>query len=124
MTPWTPRWGLGLIATGALVGSATLPRTRKPELAPCSWRRHANLVDMWLTLRRAIVGTAISEVWLSLDAAGRGVRRRSCRRSRSSGFFVLPSFVAELPPPPPKPPAEETQQRRLRRKKTGQGRRG
>ncbi len=72
-------WGTALrIATGALIALAALPvvftllRARKPELGT---------PQLALTLRVAsivahvlagvlIIGTAISEIWLSLDAAG------------------------------------------------------
>lgn len=85
-----PRWpelmgdtghslGTGLrIATGALVGLAALPvvftllRTRKPELGT---PQLALSMRIWSIMAHVlagalIVGTAISEVWLSLDAAG------------------------------------------------------
>src|SRR6185312_766908 len=67
------------IVTGALIGLAALPvvftlqRTRKPQLGT---------PQLALTLRTAsiglhvlagalIIGTAISEIWLTLDSAGR-----------------------------------------------------
>ncbi|MBS2064855.1 hypothetical protein KCQ63_29435, partial [Klebsiella pneumoniae] len=66
------------IATGALVGLAALPvvftllRTRKPELGT---PQLALSMRIWSIMAHVlagalIVGTAISEVWLSLDAAG------------------------------------------------------
>jgi hypothetical protein len=135
-----PRWpelmgdtthslGTGLrIATGALVALAALPvvfnllRVRKPELGT---------PQLALTLRVAsivahvlagvlIIGTAISEIWLSLDAAGRYLFAiyGAAAAIGLLGFFAFYlSFVAELPPPPPKPiKAKKPKKRRLRRK--------
>src|SRR6516165_9747799 len=68
------------IVTGALVALAALPvvftllRTRKPELGT---PQLALSVRVWSIVCHVlagvlIIGTAISEIWLSLDAAGRG----------------------------------------------------
>ncbi|OBB92758.1 hypothetical protein [Mycobacterium sp. 852002-30065_SCH5024008] len=116
------------IATGALFALAALPvvfnllRVRKPELGT---------PQLALTLRVAsiaahvlagvlIIGTAISEIWLSLDAAGRYLFAiyGAAAAIGLLGFFAFYlSFVAELAPPPPKPiKAKKPKKRRLRRK--------
>lgn len=140
-----PRWpelmgdtghslGTGLrIATGALVGLAALPvvftllRTRKPEL---DTPQLALSMRIWSIMAHVlagalIVGTAISEVWLSLDAAGQwlfGIYGAAAAIAVLGFFGFYLSFVAELPPPPPKPlKPKKPKQRRLRRKKTAKG---
>ncbi|OBK20647.1 hypothetical protein A5634_12290 [Mycobacterium asiaticum] len=102
------------IVTGALIGLAALPvvftllRTRRPELgAPQlalslrTWSIVAHVLAGVL-----IIGTAISEIWLSLDSAGQYL---FAIYGAAAAIFVLGffgfylSFIAELPPPPPKP---------------------
>ncbi len=119
------------IVTGALVALAALPvvftqlRTRKPELGT---------PQLALTIRRwsivahvlagaLIIGTAISEIWLSLDSAGRwlfGIYGAAAAIGVLGVFAFYLSFIAELPPPPPKPikPKKEKQRKKrgLRRK--------
>ncbi len=136
-----PRWhelmgetsvGLGLalrIVTGALIGLAALPvvftllRTRKPELgAPqlalslLTWSTVAHVLAGVL-----IVGSAISEIWLSLDTAGRylfAIYGGAAAIALLGIFAFYLSFVAELPPPPPKPiKAKKPKQRRSSRRK-------
>ena len=138
-----PRWhelmgetsfGLGLalrIVTGALIGLAALPvvftllRTRKPELgAPqlalslLTWSIVAHVLAGVL-----IIGTAISEIWLSLDAAGQylfAIYGGAAAIALLGIFAFYLSFVAELPPPPPKPiKAKKPKQRRSSRRKKG-----
>jgi hypothetical protein len=117
------------IVTGALVALAALPvvftllRTRKPEL---DTPQLALSIRVWSIVAHVlagvlIIGTAISEIWLSLDAAGRWLFAiyGAAAAIGVLGFFAFYlSFVAELPPPPPKPikPKKE-KRRRLRRKK-------
>lgn len=136
-----PRWyelmgempsGLGMagrIASGALIGLAALPvvfvllRTRKPELGT---PQLALSIRVWSIVAHVlsgvlIVGTAISEIWVSLNAGGRYLFAvyGAAAAIGVLGFvaFYL-SFVAEMPPPQPKPiKAKEPKQRRLRRKK-------
>ncbi|OMC46805.1 hypothetical protein [Mycobacterium sp. IS-1264] len=121
-----PRWyeltgemtrGLGMagrIASGALIGLAALPvvftllRTRKPELGT---PQLALSMRVWSIVAHVlagvlIVGTAISEIWLSLDSAGRylfGIYGAAAAIGLLGIFAFYLSFVAELPPPPPKP---------------------
>ena len=117
------------IVTGALVALAALPvvftllRTRKPELGIPQlalslriWSIAAHVLAGVL-----IIGTAISEIWLSLDAAGRwlfGIYGAAAAIALLGIFAFYLSFVAELPPPPPKPiKAKKPKERRARRKK-------
>src|SRR5438270_351894 len=135
-----PRWhelmgdtthGLGTtlrIVTGALVALAALPvvftllRTRKPELGT---PQLALSIRVWSIVAHVlsgllIIGTAISEIWLSLDAAGQYLFAiyGAAAATGILGFlaFYL-SFVAELPPPPPKPIKAKKAKERRRRKK-------
>lgn len=134
-----PRWpelmgdtshGLGTvarIAAGILIALAALPvvfrllESRKPEfgtpvlaLALRTWSIVAHV-----TAGVLIVGTAISEIWLSLDNVGQwlfGVYGAAAAIALLgvAGFYL--SFVAESPPPPPKPlkPKKEKGARRGR----------
>jgi hypothetical protein len=136
-----PRWpelvgdishGLGTvarIAAGLLIALAALPvvftllELRKPEfgmpalaLTLRTWSVVAHVAAGVL-----IVGTAISEIWLSLDSVGQwlfGVYGAAAAIALLgiAGFHL--SFVAELPPPPPKPlkPKKKKKQRRRRGK--------
>jgi hypothetical protein len=135
-----PRWpelmgdtsrtlGMALrIATGALIALAALPvvftqlRTRKPELGT---PQLALSLRIWSIVAHVlagvlIIGTAISEIWLSLDAAGRwlfGIYGAAAAIALLGIFAFYLSFVAELPPPPPKPiKAKKPKKRRVRRK--------
>jgi hypothetical protein len=119
------------IVTGVVIALAALPvvftllRARKPEYGT---------PQLALTLQTSsavahvlagvlIVGTAISEIWLSLDTVGQylfGVYGAAAAIAILGIFGFYLSFIAELPPPPPKPlkPKKEKQGRR-RRKKDG-----
>ena len=115
-----------LIALAALPVVFTLLRTRKPEYGT---------PQRALTLRTGsivahvlagvlIVGTTISEIWLSLDAAGQylfGVYGAAAAIAVLGIFAFYLSFVAALPPPPPKPlkPKKPKRQRRRRKGKEG-----
>jgi hypothetical protein len=121
-----PRWwelmgdvspGLGTamrILTGLLVGLSALPvvlnlvKTRKPEFGTPAL---ALTLRVWSIVGHVlaavlIVGTAIAEIWVSLDDAGQwlfGVYGAAAAIAvLGAGAFQL-SFVAEMPPPPPKP---------------------
>ncbi len=117
------------IVAGALIGLAALPvvftllKTRRPEF---------NTPQLALTLRTwsivlhvlagvLIIGTAISEIWLSLDAAGPwlfGIYGGAAAIALLGVFTFYLAYVAEMPPPPPKPLKPKTdKQRRGRRKK-------
>lgn len=123
------------IVTGVLVALAALPvvftllRTRKPELGTPQMAlsiRVASIVAHVLA-GVLIVGTAISEIWLSLDVAGRwlfGIYGAAAAIALLGFFAFYLSFVAELPPPPPKPikakKPKKAKKAGLRRKK-GEG---
>lgn len=117
------------IVAGALIGLAALPvvftllRTRKPELGT---PQLALSIRTWSIVAHVlagvlIIGTAISEIWLSLDSAGQwlfGIYGAAAAIGVLGFFAFYLSFVAELPPPPPKPlKPKATKQRRIRRKK-------
>ncbi|MEY8013864.1 hypothetical protein [Mycobacterium servetii] len=119
----------GRIASGALIGLAALPvvfvllRSRRPELGT---PQLALRIRMWSIVAHVlagvlIVGTAISEIWLSLDTAGRylfGIYGAAAAIALLGVFAFYLAFVAELPPPPPKPiKARKPKKRRLRRAK-------
>lgn len=119
------------IVTGALIGLAALPvvfiqlRTRKPELGT---PQSALSIRTWSIVAHVlagvlIIGTAISEIWLSLDTAGQYLfgSYGAAAAIAVLGFFAFYlSFIAELPPPPPRPiKAKKPKRRRLRRGKKG-----
>jgi hypothetical protein len=108
-------WGTALrIVTGVVIGLAALPvvftllRTRKPELGT---PQLALSIRTWSIVAHVlagvlIIGTAISEIWLSLDAAGQWLFAiyGAAAAIAVLGFFAFYlSFVAESAPPPPKP---------------------
>jgi hypothetical protein len=115
------------IVAGVLIGLAALPvvftllRTRKPELCTPqlalsmrTWSIVAHVLAGVL-----IIGTAISEIWLSLDAAGHwlfGIYGAAAAIAVLAFFAFYLSFVAELPPPPPKPIKAKKPKRRGRKK--------
>lgn len=133
-----PRWfeltgawptGLGLamrIVCGAVVGLAALPvvftllRSRKPEFGT---PQLALTLRFWSIVLHVlagalIVGAAISEIWVSLDAAGQtlfGIYGAAAAVAvlGALGFYL--AFAAELPPPPPKPLKSKGQTRGRRR---------
>ncbi|OBA82960.1 hypothetical protein A9W99_09350 [Mycobacterium sp. 1164966.3] len=121
----------GRIASGALIGLAALPvvftllRTRRPELGT---PQLALSIRLWSIVAHVlagvlIIGTAISEIWLSLDAAGQwlfGVYGAAAAIAVLGIFGFYLSFVAELPAPPPKPiKLKEPKAKRKERKKRG-----
>ena len=115
-----------LVALAALPVVFTLLRTRKPELGTPQLAlslRVASIVAHVLA-GLLIIGPAVSEIWLSLDAAGRwlfGIYGAAAAIALLGIFAFYLSFVAELPPPPPKPiKAKKPKKRRLRRKKAGE----
>jgi len=121
------------IVTGALIGLAALPvvfvqlRSRRPELGT---PQLALSIRTWSIVAHVlagvlIIGTAISEIWLSLDTAGQylfGTYGAAAAIAVLGFFAFYLSFIAELPPPPPKPiKAKKPKRRRLRRGKKGDG---
>ncbi len=120
------------IVTGALIGLAALPvvftllRTRKPELGTpqLALTLRTSSIGLHVIAGVLIVGTAISEIWLSLDTAGRwlfGIYGAAAAIALLGAFAFYLSFVAEMPPPPPKPlkPKAKKTGRRGRRKAAG-----
>lgn len=117
------------IVAGALVGLAGLPvaftllRTRKPELGTpqLALTLRTSSIALHVLAGVLIIGTAISEIWLSLDSAGRwlfGIYGAAAAVALLGMFAFYLAYVAELPPPPPKPlkPKAEKKSRRRRRK--------
>ena len=137
-----PRWpelmgdtshGLGTaarIVAGILIALAALPvvftllELRKPEFGTPAL---ALTLRTWSVVAHVaagvlIVGTAISEIWLSLDSVGQwlfGVYGAAAAVALLGIAAFYLSFVAESPPPPPKPlkPKKEKKPRRGRGKK-------
>jgi hypothetical protein len=114
------------IVTGALIGLAALPvvftllRTRRPEFGTpqLALTLRTSSIALHVLAGVVIVGTAISEIWLTVDSAGQwlfGVYGAAAAIALLGIFAFYLAFVAELPPPPPKP---------LKAKKAKQGRRG
>ena len=114
------------ILTGALIGLAALPvvftllRTRRPEFGTpqLALTLRTSSIALHVLAGALIIGTAISEIWYSVDSAGQwlfGIYGAAAAIALLGIFAFYLAFVAELPPPPPKP---------LKPKKTKQGRRG
>jgi hypothetical protein len=114
------------IVTGALIGLAALPvvftllRTRRPEFGTpqLALRLRTSSIVLHVLAGVLILGTAISEIWFSLDNAGQwlfGIYGAAAAIALLGVFAFYLAYVAELPPPPPKP---------LKPKKVKQGRRG
>jgi hypothetical protein len=115
-----------VIALAALPVVFTLLRSRKPEFGTpqLALTLQTGSVVAHVLAGVLIVGTAISEIWLSLDNVGQwlfGIYGAAAAIAVLGIFGFYLSFVAELPPPPPKPikPKKEKGQRR-RRKKDGE----
>jgi hypothetical protein len=130
-----PRWfeltgawpvGLGLamrIVCGALLGLAALPvvltllKTRKPEFGT---PQLALTLRFWSIVLHVlagalIVGAAISEIWVTLDAAGQtlfGIYGAAAAVAVLGALAFYLAYAAELPPPPPKPLRPKGQTRR------------
>src|SRR5246127_469324 len=116
------------IVTGVLLALAALPvvftllRTRKPELGTPQLALSMRVCSIVAHVLAGvlIIGTTISEIWLSLDAAGQwlfGVYGAAAAIGLLGIFAFYLSFVAELPPPPPKPIKPKKPKQRRRRKK-------
>lgn len=115
------------ITTGALVALAALPvvfnllRVRKPELGTPQLALTLRVVSIVSHVLAGvlIIGTAISEIWLSLDAAGQylfAIYGAAAAIALIGFFGFYLSFVAELPPPPPKPIKAKKPKKQRRRK--------
>jgi hypothetical protein len=111
------------IVAGALVGLAALPvvftllRTRKPEFGTPRLALTLRIVSIALHVLAGvlIIGTAISELWLSLDSAGQwlfGIYGAAAAIALLGVLGFHLAFTAELPPPPPKPLKPKSERRR------------
>jgi hypothetical protein len=103
-----------LVAVTALPVAATLKRARKPEFGTpqLALTLLTGSIVAHVVAGTLIAGTAISEIWLSLDDAGMwlfGIYGAAAAIALLGiGAFYL-SFIAELPPPPPKPIKPKTE---------------
>jgi hypothetical protein len=121
---WSVDLGLPMrIVCGALIGLAALPvvltllKTRKPEFGTPQLALSLRFwsVVLHVLAGALIVGAAISEIWVSLDAAGPtlfGIYGAAAAVAilGALGFYL--AYAAELPPPPPKPLRPKGQTRR------------
>ncbi|MFZ0835287.1 MAG: hypothetical protein WAM92_19875 [Mycobacterium sp.] len=116
------------IAAGALIGLAALPvvftwlRTRRPEYGTpeLALRLRMSSIALHVLGGVLIVGTAISEIWFTLDEAGRwlfGIYGAAAAISLLGIFSFYLAFIAELPAPPPRPLKKKERKSRLRRRK-------
>ncbi len=115
------------IVAGALIGLAALPvvftwlRTRRPEYGTpqLALRLRLSSVVLHVLGGMLIIGTAISEIWLSLDDVGRwlsGIYGGAAAIALLGIFSFYLAFIAELPPPPPRPLKKKERKSRWRRK--------
>jgi len=130
-----PRWfeltgawssGLGLpmrVVCGALIGLAALPvvltflKSRRPEFGTPQLALTLRLSSIVLHVLAGalIIGAAVSEIWVSLDAAGPtlfGIYGAAAAIAVLGALSFYLAYAAELPPPPPKPLRPKTQARR------------
>jgi hypothetical protein len=116
------------IVTGALIGLAALPvvftllRTRRPEFGTPQMALNLRMASIALHALSGllIIGTAVTEIWLDLDTAGRwlfGIYGAAAAIALLGIFTFYLAFVAELPPPPPKPLKPKKEKRRRGRRK-------
>ena len=128
-TPHTLGTVLRIVA-GALIGLAALPvvftllRTCRPEFGTpqLALRLRTFSIALHVLAGVLIIGAAISEIWLSLDAAGQwlfGIYGAAAAVALLGMFAFYLAYVAELPPPPPKPLKPKKQKRRRGRKGAG-----
>ncbi len=117
------------IVAGALIGLAALPvvftwlRTRRPEYGTPQLALRLRLCSIVLHVLAGvlIIGAAISEIWFSLDDAGRwlfGIYGAAAAIGLLGIFAFYLAFVAELPPPPPRALKEKKPRSRWRRRKS------
>ncbi|MGB3476914.1 MAG: hypothetical protein WBA69_19235 [Mycobacterium sp.] len=117
-----------LVGATALPVAAVLKQARKPEYGTpqLALSLLTGSIVAHVVAGALIAGTAVSEIWLSLDSFGMwlfGVYGAAAAIALLGiGAFYL-AFVAEMPPPPPKPikPKAEKQPKKERRrgKKSG-----
>lgn len=112
-----------LVAAMALPVASVLKQSRKPEFGTpqLALSLRTGSIVAHLVSAVLITGTAVSEIWLSLDSFGVwlfGIYGAAAAIAvLGIGAFYL-AFVAEMPPPPPKPikPKSEKKPRRWGKK--------
>ena len=97
-----------LITVAALPVTFTLLRTRKPEFGTpqLALKLLTGSIVAQATAGVLIIGTAISEIWFTLNTAGQwlfGIYGAAAAIGLLGFYSFYLSFIAELPPPPPKP---------------------
>ena len=120
----SPTLGLALrIVAAVVIGLTALPvvftllRTRKPEYGTpeLALRLRTASIVLHVVAAVLILGTALSEIWLSLDVAGQwqfGIYGAAAAIALLGIFAFYLAFVAEVPPPAPKPvPTRESKTR-------------
>jgi hypothetical protein len=116
------------IVAGALIGLAALPVVftllgmRRPEFGTpqLALTLRTSSIALHVLAGVLIIGTAISEIWLSLDDAGQwlfGIYGAAAAIALLGMFAFYLAYVAELPPPPPKPLKPKKQKQRRGRRK-------
>lgn len=121
---WSPGLGLPMrVVCGALIGLAALPvvltflKSRRPEFGT---PQLALTLRFWSIVLHVlagalIIGAAVSEIWVSLDAAGPtlfGIYGAAAAIAILGALSFYLAYAAELPPPPPKPLRPKAQTRR------------
>ena len=121
---WSPTLGTAMrIVCGVLIGLAALPvvftwlRSRKPEYGTPALALTLRVWSIALHVLAGvlIVGTAVSEIWVSLDTAGAwlfGIYGAAAALALLGALGFHLAHLAELPPPPPKPLKPKSQNRR------------
>ncbi len=97
-----------LLALTALPVLMTLRRTRRPEFGTPQLALNLRTFSIvgHLLAGLLIVGTAVAEIWVSLDQAGPwlfGIYGAAAAIAVLAAVAFLLAFAAELPPPPPTP---------------------
>jgi hypothetical protein len=101
-----------LVALAALPVLLTLLRSRKPEYGTpqVALRLRLSSVVLHVLAGVLIVGTAVAEIWVSLDAGGPwlfGVYGAAAAVAVLALLAFYLAYTAELPPKPPKPKKEK-----------------
>lgn len=116
------------IVVAVLIGQATLPvlftllRTRRPEFRTPQLALNLRAWSIGLHVLAAVLvlGTVITEIWVSLDDAGRwlfGIYAAAAAIALLGIFAFYLAWVAEAPPPPPKPVKPKSGRQRRRGRK-------
>jgi len=116
------------IVVAVLIGQATLPvlftllRTRRPEFRTpqLALTLRAWSIGLHVLAAVLVLGTAITEIWVSLDDAGRwlfGIYAAAAAIALLGIFAFYLAWVAEAPPPPPKPVKPKSGRQRRRGRK-------